>query len=232
MSDPVTLYHGLSRWGWELVKHSGQLRPAYGAQAEGRLYKVVAADRGSIYFCDDPATASVYAAWNPELRFTWWIKGVPTRLGKRRWTVPGRVAYDDGVVIAADFEDGELTFIHRTNSHPEYATDQCIDADRLRVVAFIPKGSKVDDALRRCEQVPPLPQDDREKLEEIDPDADIFWPGPLVADLEGARYPLAFLNRLTGGDAGAAPDPEQVAHARQGIPPIGSPPQLLPLAPR
>lgn len=244
MSRPVTLFHGMSRWSWEVVRHQGQLRPAYTAQEGGRIYKVVEG-RGFVYFCSEPRMAAIYAGGDPALR-------MPTLIGRGRWSLPGGIANQDGVVIAADFEDGELTFTHRPNSHEEYVTDRPVAADRLRLVAFIPKGSKVADALRRAEQPPPLSAAGRERLESIDPEADICWPGPLIADLEESQRPLRFLrrSRQNAAAAGAVANPEQVAAqggdwrgaldrlaaARSGapsigsgqrIPPIGSPPPTL-----
>jgi hypothetical protein len=90
-------------------------------------------------------------------------------------------------------------------------------------------------------------------LEAIGTDAEIAWPGPRIAELIEAQRPLRFLKRRTvAADAGAVANPEKVAAqggdwrgalerlaaARSGvppigrthdrIPPIGSPPQLLP----
>lgn len=244
MSRPITRFHGMSRWSWEVVRHQGQLRPSYTAQDGGRIYKVVEG-RGFVYFCSEPRMAAIYAGGAPALR-------MPTLIGRGRWSLPGGIANQDGVVIAADFEDGELTFTHRPNSHEEFVTDRPVAADRFRVVAFIPKGSKVADALRRAEQPPPLTAAELERLQSIDPEADLCWPGPLLADLERAQRPLRNLRSVQsrkghpemdnpeqvaaqGGDWRTALD--RLAAVRAGgqpsigrgqrIPPIGKPPPAL-----
>jgi hypothetical protein len=125
----------------EVVKHQGRLRPPYTAQDGERLYEVVA-DRGFVYFCSDPGMAAIYAGGNPALR-------MPSVLGRGRWTLPGGIANQDGVVIAGDFQPGELTFTHRPNSHEQFVTDRPVAASRLRVVTFIPEGSKVSEAIER-----------------------------------------------------------------------------------
>ena len=243
--QPVTLYHGMSRWSCKVVRHQGRLRPSYTAQDGERVYKVVE-DRGFVYFTSSESMAAIYAGGDPTRR-------LPTLIGRGRWSLPGGIANRDGIVIAGDFEPGELVYTHRPNSHEEWVADRPVGADRLRVVGFIPTGSKVADAVRRAEQPPPLSAVDRERLESIERDADICWPGPRIADLIEAQRPLRFLKRRTAAaDAGAVANPEQVAAqggdwraalerlaaARSGapsidrphdrIPPIGSPPQLLP----
>lgn len=235
MSRPVTLYHGLSSWAWEVVQHQGRLRASYTAQDGERLYKVVE-DRGFVYFCADPDIAAVYAG-NPTLRFTWWAKGWPTPVGLGRWTLPG-IASQNGVVIAGEFDPGEVTLNRRPNSHDEHVTDRPVTVDRLRVVAYIPRGSKVTDALGRAEQPPPLPVADRERLKSIDKDGEIAWPGPLISDVAAAQRPLRYLRSVQTRKARewqglarlpqAGEDHPSPSPAQQRIPPIGSPPQLLP----
>jgi hypothetical protein len=256
------MFHGMSRWAWEVVQHQGRMRPAYTAQDGERLYKVVE-DRGYVYFCDDLDTAAIYAVGNPAIRFTWWVKGFPTPIGRGRWTLPGGVANQDGVVIAGEFDPGELTYNHRPNSHDEYVTDRPVGVDRLRVVAFIPKGSKVSEAIKRGEQPPPLSAAERKRLESIDRDGEIAWPGPLIADVVAAQQPLRLLKRIAAAGAVANPEAAQrgdwraalerltarraerwraaeragrspapshpsIGRGHSHIPPIGSPPQLLP----
>lgn len=203
----ATRYHGMSRWSWEVVRHQGRLRPAYSAQDGERIYKVVE-DRGFVYFTSTAPMAAVYAGGDP-------LKRLPTLAGRGRWKLPGGIANQDGVVIAGDFEEGELTWTHRPGSHEEWVSDRPVDADRLRVVAFIPKGSNVDEATRRAEQPPPLSAADQERLEAIGRDAPICWPGPLIAELEAAKRPLRLLRSLQTGKApaelGASVNAEQVA---------------------
>ena len=237
MDQPVTLFHGMSLWSWRVVNCQGRLRPAYTARDGERLYKVVEG-RGFVYFCSDPGMAAIYAGGNPALR-------LPTLAGRGRWKLPGGIANQDGVVIAGDFEPGEMVYTRRPNSHEEWVSDRPVTVSRLRVVAFIPEGSKVAEAVERREELPPLSDADRERLEAIDPDEPIAWPGPRIADLEAAQRPLRFLKRRTaagvdnpeqvsaqGGDWRAAL--ERLAARRQGrddpgrFPAIGEPPRLLP----
>jgi len=236
MSEPITLYHGMSLSAWRVVEHQGRLRPAYSAQNGERIYKVIEDDRGSLYFTTDLAIAAVYAA-HPDLRFTWWAKGKPTMLGPGRWTLPGWLAAQDGVVIAGEFEQGELRFTRRPNSHDEYVTNDPVAADRLRVAAFIPEGASVSDALRRAEQPPPLTAAERERLQSIGVDEPIAWPGPLLSDLAAAQRPVRYLRSLKAAKVrdwralltyrSLAGEEQPGTPVRSRIPPIGSPPQLL-----
>lgn len=224
MSRRITLFHGMSPWSWEIVKHQGFLRPSYVAGDGERLYQVVE-DRGSVYFASTLRMAALYAGSDPVTRF-------PTLAGRGRWKLPGGIANRDGVVVAGEFDPGEVVYTHRPNSHEEYVTNRPVAASRLRVVAFIPEGSNVFEAARRGDPLPPLPAEDRESLEAIDKDADMCWPGPLIADLEAADrgLPMQILHvfrRTRKATADAAPELPPIRTGRR-VPPIGSPRQLQP----
>jgi hypothetical protein len=173
----ATRYHGMERVAWEIVCHQGRLRPATAGHDGTRVWRIVA-DRGYCYFTSDPDMAAIYAGGKADRR-------LPTQ-PTGRWKLPGGIANQDGVVLACDFTPGELTYTHRPNSHEEYVTDQPVPADRLKVVAFIPSGSNVFDALKHRESPPPLPAADQERIAAIDPDAPLYCSGPLVADLRAA----------------------------------------------
>jgi hypothetical protein len=78
-----------------------------------------------------------------------------------RWALPGGIANQDGVVLACDFADGELTYSHRPNSHEEYVTAEGGAAflSGRRPLPVGCRGARRVAARERRTVAPPLPHD-------------------------------------------------------------------------
>jgi hypothetical protein len=141
--------------GWQASASDVVLpfRGVEGRRHDGeRVWRIVG-QGGFCYWTSEARMAANYGGGRAEPR----LPAPPTG----RWALPGGIANQDGVVLACDFADGELTYSHRPNSHEEYVTAEGGAAflSGRRPLPVGCRGARRVAARERRTVAPPLPHD-------------------------------------------------------------------------
>jgi hypothetical protein len=181
----TVVYHGLSRFAWEVVQRQGALRCARGEVRAGLICRVVG-NGGELFVTTDAYMAAIFAATRIDRRTL--DRTTVAAIGRQE--IPEGIAQQDGVVLATEADD--LSSTERTERDGEYVCTQDIPAERLHLLAYIREGYPVADELERGDvELPPLSSAHEALLRQIDPDQVLVMPSARVADLpsqQGTRH--------------------------------------------
>jgi hypothetical protein len=172
------VFHGMSRFAWELVCHQGRLRRAKPEVRNGLVVRVVGKG-GQCFFTSEVLVAAIYAGGRIDRR--------TPRQPHGRWALPGGIAQQHGVVLAAEFDADELTHTGKWWDHGECVLAQDVPTECLEVIAYVRAGHHVYDELDRADtDLPPLPPEQAAVIDRIGTDEVMVLPAISAAGVPGA----------------------------------------------
>lgn len=169
----LTLYHGMARFHWEIVRRQGRLRLGKQEVRGDRRWRIVG--RGGVIFLTvDLEVAAIYAGGRADKRYPTWPTG--------RWKLPGGIANQEGVILTTKLPAEAITRVGKLRTHAEFTYDQEIPVEALAVAAHIREGHNIYSEMRRAAQPPPMPRDMARQMRAV--------PRNKVLEIRGIRAPL------------------------------------------